>query len=504
MDNAATTSARSLSPIVCGIAVTMGLRFVVLYTDALLAPVAQTPADFALVQVALYSGTAGGYLLCALLALLSLSPSFLAATGYCAALLGFACAAAATFAPASAGMPAMCLAVGLLAFAVSSVDVFWLHGLVGRDPASGMLTVACGFGVGACLALVASVLGPPVSLGCSMALWAASGFLAFRTAPRLSPALHNRRAAAGRDRGETEGTRVSPTADAVRIAAFLCSISIVTGVASRLFGSGYFGVDLRQETTLFAIVLAALLIAVLLTFRRGAPSVAALFSVCSGVSLASLVAIPFIPQQVDLLVSFLIYAAFFTALITARALLADHSGRYGTPLMLSAGTTLAACVLLQVGGHLASLLVPEATAQRSGLTVFALCAVPLMLAAVPFAVRRQQEPRRGLGPSRAGAQASGTPEKTDAVPQPELDRQERLRSLARTSGCTERECDVFVLVIQGRTRDGIASSLGISPHTVKGHVQSIYRKLGVANKQGLIDLVERALREGPDPADTVL
>ena len=192
MDNAATTSARSLSPIVCGIAVTMGLRFVVLYTDALLAPVAQTPADFALVQVALYSGTAGGYLLCALLALLSLSPSLLAATGYCAALLGFVCAAAATFAPLSAGMPAMCLAVGLLAFAVSSVDVFWLHGLVGHGPASGMLTVACGFGVGACLALVASVLGPPVSLGCSMALWAASGLLAFRTAPRLSPALRSR------------------------------------------------------------------------------------------------------------------------------------------------------------------------------------------------------------------------------------------------------------------------------------------------------------------------
>jgi DNA-binding NarL/FixJ family response regulator len=56
-----------------------------------------------------------------------------------------------------------------------------------------------------------------------------------------------------------------------------------------------------------------------------------------------------------------------------------------------------------------------------------------------------------------------------------------------------REHEVLMLIAAGATNREIASSLHLSPHTVKGHTSSLYRKLKAKNRA---EAVQRAQRLG--------
>ena len=58
---------------------------------------------------------------------------------------------------------------------------------------------------------------------------------------------------------------------------------------------------------------------------------------------------------------------------------------------------------------------------------------------------------------------------------------------------TAREVDVLVLVADGLSNRDIAGRLGISEHTVKFHLASIFGKLGVSTRT---EAVQRGLRLG--------
>ena len=60
-------------------------------------------------------------------------------------------------------------------------------------------------------------------------------------------------------------------------------------------------------------------------------------------------------------------------------------------------------------------------------------------------------------------------------------------------GLSEREREVLALMAAGSTNPEIAAALHLSPHTVKEHTSSVYRKLGVRNR---IEAVQRAQRLG--------
>ena len=47
---------------------------------------------------------------------------------------------------------------------------------------------------------------------------------------------------------------------------------------------------------------------------------------------------------------------------------------------------------------------------------------------------------------------------------------------------SEREAEVLELASQGLTNADLAERLGVTVHTVKFHLASVYRKLGVANR----------------------
>lgn len=66
---------------------------------------------------------------------------------------------------------------------------------------------------------------------------------------------------------------------------------------------------------------------------------------------------------------------------------------------------------------------------------------------------------------------------------------ERCKHLAHDAGLTARELDVMLLLARGRSIAHISEALGIAPGTVKHHTSNTYRKLGVYDRQGLIDLV---------------
>lgn len=66
-------------------------------------------------------------------------------------------------------------------------------------------------------------------------------------------------------------------------------------------------------------------------------------------------------------------------------------------------------------------------------------------------------------------------------------------TVARAYGLTSRETDVLVLLSRGRNAAYIEKELVVSGNTVKSHMLSIYRKLGVHSQQELISLVEQEL-----------
>ncbi len=61
-------------------------------------------------------------------------------------------------------------------------------------------------------------------------------------------------------------------------------------------------------------------------------------------------------------------------------------------------------------------------------------------------------------------------------------RPQRARSVAGTDQLTEREREVLALLAAGHPNRRIADELFLSPDTVKTHLRSLYRKLGVQNR----------------------
>jgi DNA-binding CsgD family transcriptional regulator len=92
------------------------------------------------------------------------------------------------------------------------------------------------------------------------------------------------------------------------------------------------------------------------------------------------------------------------------------------------------------------------------------------------------------------ASASTTPDdRTEAIGRliiPQLmATTKRLNIRALVDSLTEKEQNVALVMMEGRTNSDIAKKFGITEHTVKFHLQNIYRKLQVNNRQQAIGML---------------
>lgn len=65
---------------------------------------------------------------------------------------------------------------------------------------------------------------------------------------------------------------------------------------------------------------------------------------------------------------------------------------------------------------------------------------------------------------------------------------------AQDFGLTPRQLDVLHLLATGESNKAIAQSMGISPATVKNHLDAIFEKMGVTNRLQAVMLAKAALR----------
>jgi DNA-binding CsgD family transcriptional regulator len=61
-------------------------------------------------------------------------------------------------------------------------------------------------------------------------------------------------------------------------------------------------------------------------------------------------------------------------------------------------------------------------------------------------------------------------------------RMEAIRPVEQPEHLTARELEVLSLVALGAANKRVAQELGMTEHTVKFHLASVFRKLGVANR----------------------
>ncbi|RDB56470.1 hypothetical protein C1879_08895 [Paraeggerthella hongkongensis] len=78
-----------------------------------------------------------------------------------------------------------------------------------------------------------------------------------------------------------------------------------------------------------------------------------------------------------------------------------------------------------------------------------------------------------------------------------------VRFTATERNVTQRESEVMLLLVEGKTRRAICEELTVSPDTVKTHVRAVYRKVGVHSQQELIDRMVAERERILDGADEV-
>lgn len=85
-------------------------------------------------------------------------------------------------------------------------------------------------------------------------------------------------------------------------------------------------------------------------------------------------------------------------------------------------------------------------------------------------------------PEAGADDTSGSEDPAEAVQVPP----DRLKAFAQATGLTDRELDVFALLLENKSNQQISETLYISTGTVKAHIHNIFQKVGVTRRYELL------------------
>jgi DNA-binding CsgD family transcriptional regulator len=263
---------------------------------------------------------------------------------------------------------------------------------------------------------------------------------------------------------------------------FFLGISFPIGSLSGI----YEGVFAFIAELVCVLVLQTLLIVIILT-RSKIPNPDILLTISLVAMLGALLLMPFtyhqavaIPIAVSssiIKVGYVFYLAVLWLLLTQMT---QHKPEAAISLFAVAIFANAFFVMLgeQLGNSLITFSLSEFDMVIRVALICTWLALMCLLAFSAIMLRQRQ-------PARSGSENASLPPAT-----PFVSLEKRSAELTSLHGLTPRESQIIVELIHGKNLAAIGESLCISTNTVRTHVQHLYAKLKVHNRQELLDLLE--------------
>lgn len=149
-------------------------------------------------------------------------------------------------------------------------------------------------------------------------------------------------------------------------------------------------------------------------------------------------------------------------------------------------------------GSILAILAPSRANLLYGISTAALwliCAFGLFVFFVSYSRMSKDKDAEASSATNAGmasssSESNGEGAVGEGVSEEDLSYTKRMNAFAEEHGLSQREKDVMVAILHGKSRVAIAEMFYLSPETIKTYITRIYRKAGVSSKQELIALVE--------------
>lgn len=206
------------------------------------------------------------------------------------------------------------------------------------------------------------------------------------------------------------------------------------------------------------------------------------------ITVLACLSMPFATETIQLACSCLVVASWAAFVSVNYAFIVKKSvERWDTPVFRQAPARLVFSALgFLVGWGVATGMTMAYGAHSDAFMIVRLCMAFVLVAVVMlfFPSKEHHAPDGGT----IGAREPAAPVPSNLSEKELFER--RCAAVAELYQLSPRETDILKFLAKGRNAAYIQGKLTISPHTVKSHIYSIYRKLDIHSQQKLMDFVE--------------